>query len=225
VEKSSRRRFARYVHVKNWNLLFFCSNNAKSENAMLWQIHQNRKLSSRISLQNRLFCLCRLPAVSIVIQQYLGVRKVSLMTLGSKSENAMLWQMLSRLETCIVYCCIWTVTLAKSIVPRKTWRRLWHSYISKHSLILHYSSSKKANFNFWHVHTLRSVFVNSSPPKSEVILTNFFAEPTVLLVPITSREYSTSHEKHDEDCDTLTFLSCSWQRCMLNFQYFFIVGV
>jgi hypothetical protein len=34
---------------------------------------------------------------------------------------------------------------------------------------------------------LRSVFVNSPPPKPEVILTNFFAEPTVLLVPITSR--------------------------------------
>jgi hypothetical protein len=29
--------------------------------------------------------------------------------------------------------------------------------------------------------------VNSPPPKLEVILTNFFAEPTVLLVPITSR--------------------------------------
>jgi hypothetical protein len=27
-------------------------------------LHQNRKLSSRISLQNRLFCLCRLPAVT-----------------------------------------------------------------------------------------------------------------------------------------------------------------
>jgi hypothetical protein len=26
------------------------------------------------------------------------------------------------------------------------------------------------------------------PPKPEVILTNFFAEPTVLLVPITSRD-------------------------------------
>jgi hypothetical protein len=49
----------------------------------------------------------------------------------AKSENAMLWQMLSRLETCIYYCCIWTVTLTKSIVPRKTWRKLWHSYISK----------------------------------------------------------------------------------------------
>jgi hypothetical protein len=32
-----------------------------------------------------------------------------------------------------------------------------------HSLILQYSSSKKENFNFWHVHTLRSVFVNSPP--------------------------------------------------------------
>ena len=28
--------------------------------------------------------------------------------------------------------------------------------------------------------------MNSPPPKPEVILTNFFAEPTVLLVPITS---------------------------------------
>ena len=47
----------------------------------------------------------------------------------AKSENAMLWRMLSRLETYIVYSCIWSVTLAKSIVPRKTWRKLWHSYI------------------------------------------------------------------------------------------------
>ena len=94
LEESSRRRFARYIHVKNWNLLFYCSNIAKS-------------------------------------------------------DNAMLWRMLSRLETCIVYCCIWSVTLAKSIVPRK----------------------------------------------------------------------------HDENCDTHTFLSCSWQRCKLNFQYFFIMGV
>ena len=28
-------------------------------------LHQNRKLSSRISLQNQLFCLCRLPAVQL----------------------------------------------------------------------------------------------------------------------------------------------------------------
>jgi hypothetical protein len=76
VEESKRRRFERYVHVKNWNFLFYCSNIAKS-------------------------------------------------------ENAMLWRMLSRLETCIVYSCIWSVTLAKSIVPRKTWRKLLHSYISK----------------------------------------------------------------------------------------------
>jgi hypothetical protein len=32
--------------------------------------------------------------------------------------------------------------------------------------------------------------VNSPPPKPEVILTNFFAEPTVLFVPITSRDYT-----------------------------------
>jgi hypothetical protein len=69
----------------------------------------------------------------------------------AKSESAMLWRMLSRLETCIVYCCIWSVALAKSIVPRKTWQKLWHSYISN--------------------------------------------------------------------------ISCSWQRCKLNFQYFFIMGV
>jgi hypothetical protein len=31
--------------------------------------------------------------------------------------------------------------------------------------------------------------VNSPPSKPEVILTNFFAEPTVLLVQITSRDY------------------------------------
>ena len=67
----------------------------------------------------------------------------------AKSENAMLWRMLSRLETCIVYCCIWSVTLAKSIVPRKTWRKLWHSYISnlfltkmqvKFSIFFHHGS-------------------------------------------------------------------------------------
>jgi hypothetical protein len=32
------RRFARYVHVKNWNYLFYCSNITKSENAMLWRM-------------------------------------------------------------------------------------------------------------------------------------------------------------------------------------------
>jgi hypothetical protein len=78
--------------------------------------------------------------------------------------------MLSRLETCIVYSCIWSVTLAKSIVPRKTWRKLWHSCISKLFLT--------------------KIQVKFSPPKPEVILTNFFAEPTVLLVPITSRDHA-----------------------------------
>jgi hypothetical protein len=34
--------------------------------------------------------------------------------------------------------------------------------------------------------------MNSPPPKPEVTLTNFFAEPTVLLVPITSRELGTN---------------------------------
>jgi hypothetical protein len=32
--------------------------------------------------------------------------------------------------------------------------------------------------------------VNSPAPKPEVILTNFFAEPTVLLVPIISRAFA-----------------------------------
>jgi hypothetical protein len=38
VEESSRRRFARYVHVNNWNLLYYCLNIAKSENAMMWRM-------------------------------------------------------------------------------------------------------------------------------------------------------------------------------------------
>jgi hypothetical protein len=37
----------------------------------------------------------------------------------AKSENAMLWRMLSRLETSIVYSCIWSVTLAKGSYPHK----------------------------------------------------------------------------------------------------------
>jgi hypothetical protein len=38
--------------------------------------------------------------------------------------------------------------------------------------------------------------VNSPPPKPEVILTNFFAEPTVLLVPISSRANTTENNKN-----------------------------
>jgi len=37
--------------------------------------------------------------------------------------------------------------------------------------------------------------VNYPPPKPEVILMNFFAEPTVLLVPITSRVLQTTREE------------------------------
>ena len=40
--------------------------------------------------------------------------------------------------------------------------------------------------------------MNSPPPKPEVILTNFFAEPTVLLVPITSRVQATTQCKYYE---------------------------
>jgi hypothetical protein len=100
VEESSQRRFARYVHVKNWNFLFYCSNIAKS-------------------------------------------------------ENAMLWRMLSRLETCIVYCCIWTVTLSKSIVPRKTWQKLWHSYISKLFPTFMYFGWSASIFEWWIIYSRR----------------------------------------------------------------------
>ena len=69
-------------------------------------------------------------------------------------------RMLSRLETCIVYSCIWSVTLAKSIVPRKTWRKLWHSYISKmfltkmqvkFSIFFHHGSLNVIGDKFWFV--------------------------------------------------------------------------
>jgi hypothetical protein len=108
VEESSRRRFARYVHVKNWIYPFYCSNIAKS-------------------------------------------------------ENAMLWRMLSRLETCIVYSSIWRVTLAKSIVPRIPWRKLWHSYIYKlyltkmqvkFSICFHHGSLNVIGDKFWFVRSL-----------------------------------------------------------------------
>jgi hypothetical protein len=45
--------------------------------------------------------------------------------------------------------------------------------------------------------------VNSPPPKPEVILTNFFAEPTVLLVPITSRVRTVKINKYDAHPDFL----------------------
>ena len=37
-------------------------------------LHQNRKLSSRISLQNQLFCLCRLPAVIYKCMSYASTK-------------------------------------------------------------------------------------------------------------------------------------------------------
>ena len=46
-------------------------------------LHQNRKLSSRISLQNRLFCLCRLPAVRYVH----GVMKICPCTGVTRSKQ------------------------------------------------------------------------------------------------------------------------------------------
>jgi hypothetical protein len=49
--------------------------------------------------------------------------------------------------------------------------------------------------------------VNSPPPTPEVILTNFFAEPTVLLVPITSRDIANNMHnletaQHDQHAAT-----------------------
>ena len=46
-----------------------------------------------------------------------------------------------------------------------------------------------------------------------------------LYMKCNSRKINRPTKKHDENCDTLTFLSCSWQRCKLNFHYFFIMGV
>jgi hypothetical protein len=56
--------------------------------------------------------------------------------------------------------CIWSVSLAKSIVPRKTWRKLWHSYISKlfltkmqvkFSIFFHHGSLNVIWDKFWFV--------------------------------------------------------------------------
>jgi hypothetical protein len=106
------------LYVKNWNFLFYCSNIAKS-------------------------------------------------------ENAMLWRMLTRLETCIVYSCIWSVTLATFFLgSRISFHRIWFS----------------------------------RPIKCQI------------LARMRISGWLPSHEKHDENCDTLTFLSCSWQRYKLNFQ-------
>jgi hypothetical protein len=77
----------------------------------------------------------------------------------------MLWRMLSRLETCLVYCCIWSVALAKSIVPRKTWRKLWHSYISKMFLtkiLFHQSLDWFAWYIIFHIDPCNGVHCTSN---------------------------------------------------------------
>jgi hypothetical protein len=64
---------SRRVHIEDhMNRFEYCHPDNNSDNdsfgsflSSSWTLlHQNRKLSSRISLQNQLFCLCRLPAVS-----------------------------------------------------------------------------------------------------------------------------------------------------------------
>ena len=47
----------------------------------------------------------------------------------------------------------------------------------------------------------------------------------LLYMKCNSRKINRPTKNIDEKCDTLTFLSCSWQRCKINVQYFFIVGV
>ena len=96
----------------------------------------------------RKVCTCQKLKFAFLLLEYCKIR-----------ECYAVW-MLSRLETCIVYCCIWSVTLAKSIVPRKTWRKLWHSYISKlfltkmqvkFSIFFHRGSLNVIRDKFWFV--------------------------------------------------------------------------
>jgi hypothetical protein len=84
-------------------------------------LHQNRKLSSRISLQNRLFCLCRLPAVwfAFLLLEYCKIRECYAVANAFTIKN---------MYSLLLYM---NCNSRKSIVPRKTWRKLWHSYISK----------------------------------------------------------------------------------------------
>jgi hypothetical protein len=188
VEESSRRHFAGYVHVKHWNFLYYCSNIAKSENAKPEVILTNFFAEPTVLLvpiTSRVTCTYMyrwfIFKVSVYRALYLSIQTTNGNFLYycsniAKSENAMLWRMLSRLETCIVYCCIWTVTLAKSIVPRKTWRRFWHSYISKlfltkmqvkFSIFFHrgslnviYQSPFPLSLESWHLLKVDRVFIS-----------------------------------------------------------------
>ena len=102
----------------------------------------------------RKVCTCQKLKFSFSLLEYCKIRECYAV------ENAMLWWMLSRLETCIVYSCTWSVTLAKSIAPRKTWRKLWHSYISKlfltkmqvkFSIFFHHGNLNVIGDKFWFV--------------------------------------------------------------------------
>ena len=50
-------------------------------------LHQNRKLSSRISLQNQLFCLCRLPAVIYEWRGFVFYTNILISTESSETIN------------------------------------------------------------------------------------------------------------------------------------------
>jgi hypothetical protein len=138
VEESSQWRFARYVHVKNWNFLFYCSNIAKSENAMLWrmlsrletcivyscrflsiQYNNNQTVVEYVTfIEQKGDCIIRY--FGRPCDEFAHVKNWNFLFYCSniaKSENAMLWRMLSRLETCIVYSCIWKSKKSKHFIP------------------------------------------------------------------------------------------------------------
>jgi hypothetical protein len=113
----------------------------------------------------------------LILRELPFIYKNKLYMFLAKSENAMLWRMLSRLETCIVYSCIWRVTLAKSIVPRKTWRKLWHSYIYK-LLLTKMQVTFSIEASSW------TLLHQNRKLSSRISLQN----QLFLLVPITSRD-------------------------------------
>jgi hypothetical protein len=90
----------------------------------LAKLHSQCALSGPISSsrKTRKSTVCRFILTSIYFWR-IGIYP----RLHLDSHDEMLWRMLSRLEICIVYSCILSVSLAKSIVPRKTWHKLWQN--------------------------------------------------------------------------------------------------
>jgi hypothetical protein len=67
----------------------------------------------------------------------------TMILLDIQDQKKILWILLKHCNSRLVICTSRTVGSAKK-------------FVRMHSLILQYSSSKKENFNFWHVHTLRT---------------------------------------------------------------------